>query len=212
MGTETTGMTGTTPHEPVVTIYEHYGAGAAQVGSMVAEALALPFHAQALSSEDLEADAEASLEAGSVLSTVYGVMGGAYGGFEGRDVITTQQQKYDLVMANNLSLWRDAERGGVIVGRNGAVVLASRPRTVHVLLTGAVQDRVARAARLAGIPLERAAQRQVREDEVRARMSQVLYGWDPRRPERYDMTFNTSRIPLDAVAQAIVQVVERVHS
>lgn len=197
-----------TPSDPpVVTLFELYGAGATQVGMLVAEALEVPFHAQAFSSEDLERGDDAALERSAVLSTVYAAMGGAYGGFEGPDVVTTQQQKYDLVMANNRTVWDAAGHGGVILGRNGAVVLASRPRTVHVLLTGAVQDRVARAARTAGIPLEQAARRQVREDEVRARMSTVLYGWDPRLPDRYDVVFNTSRLPLDAVAQAIVQAV-----
>jgi cytidylate kinase len=198
----------TTSDRPVVTIFEHYGAGAAAVGTLVADALGLPFHGQAFSSEELEGGDDSSLERSAVLATVYAAMGGAYGGFEGRDVITTQQQKRDLVMSNNRSVWHDAEGGGVIVGRNAAVVLASRPRTVHVLLTGAVQDRVARAARAAGIPLERAAARQAREDDVRAQMSVALYGWDPRRPDLYDVTFNTSRIPPEAVAQAIVQAVK----
>ena len=192
---------------PVVTIFEHYGAGATEVGTLVAEALGVPLHTQAFSSEDLEQGEDATLERNAVLSTVYAAMGGAYGGFDGPEVVTTQQQKYDLVMENNRRVWDAADAGGVILGRNGAVVLASRPRTVHVLLTGAVEDRVTRAARAAGIPLEQAARRQVREDEVRAQMSTVLYGWDPRRPDRYDVVFNTSRLPLDAVAQAIVQAV-----
>ncbi|WNB87236.1 cytidylate kinase-like family protein [Cellulomonas sp. ATA003] len=208
MSTPTARTTAGAAMAPVVTIFEHYGAGAAEVGAMVAEALGLPFHAQAFTSQELEAGEDAGLERNAVLSTVYSAMGGAYGGFEGRDVVTTQQQKYDLVMDNNRSLWASAEAGGVIVGRNGAVVLATRPNTVHVLLTGSVEDRVARAARTAGISPERAAERQVREDEVRARMSTVLYGWDPRLPDRYDVVFNTGRIPLDAVAQAIVQAVK----
>ena len=95
----------------------------------------------------------------------------------------------------------------MIVGRNGAVVLATRPSTVHVLLTGSVEDRVERAARDTGIPPEQAARRQAREDQTRAEMSKVLYGWDPRLPEHYDMVVNTSRIPLDAAAEAIVQAV-----
>ena len=202
-----TRSTSTTSDLPVVTIFEHYGAGATEVGTRVAEALGLPFQGQAFSSEELESGDEGRLEQSAVLATVYAAMGGAYGGFEGRDVVATQQQKYDLVMSNNRDVWDAAGRGGVIVGRNGAVVLATRPRTLHVLLTGSVEDRVARAARSAGIPLERAARRQVREDEVRAQMSKVLYGWDPRLPDRYDVVFNTSRIPLDAVAQAIVQAV-----
>jgi glucuronide carrier protein len=196
-----------TTGRPVVTIFELYGAGADYVGRRVAEALGLPYHAQAFSSEEIEGGAEAATEQGATLAQVYSVMGGAYGGFEGRDVVTTQRQKYELIMDNNRKVWESAESGGVIVGRNGAVVLADRPRTLHVLLTGAVEDRVARAAREAGISSERAHARQKREDQVRADMSMVLYGWDPRLPERYDLVINTSRIPLDAAVTAIVDAV-----
>ena len=194
-------------HEPVVTIFELYGAGAGYIGRRVAAELQVPFHAQAFTSEELESGPDAALEQSAVLATVYASLGGAYGGFEGRDVVATQQQKYDLVMDNNRAVRADAAQGGVIVGRNGTVILADRPSTVHVLLTGAVEDRVRRAAQESGIPLDRAAARQKREDEVRAQMSQVLYGWDPRVPDRYDMVLNTSRLPLDSVAQAIVTAV-----
>lgn len=197
----------TAADEPVVTMFEHYGAGAGYVGGKVAEALDLPFRAQAFSSEDIEAGPEAATEQNAVLARVYSTLGGAYGGFGGREVVTTQQEKYDLVMANNRAVWDEAHHGGVIVGRNATVVLAMRPNTVHVLLTGSVEDRIARGAHEAGIPFDQAAARQRREDEVRAEMSKALYGWDPRLPDRYDVVFNTSRIPLDAVAQAIVQVV-----
>jgi glucuronide carrier protein len=196
-----------TTERPVVTIFELYGAGADYVGRKVAEALGLPYHAQAFSSEEIEGGADAATEQGATLAQVYSVMGGAYGGFEGRDVVTTQRQKYELIMDNNRKVWEQAESGGVIVGRNGAVVLAERPRSLHVLLTGAVEDRVARAAREAGISSERAHARQKREDQVRADMSIVLYGWDPRLPERYDLVINTSRISLDAAVTAIVDAV-----
>ena len=75
------------------------------------------------------------------------------------------------------------------------------------LLTGSVEDRVARAAKEAGISKEQAAARQEREDQVRAEMSILLYGWDPRLPDRYDMVLNTSRIPLAAVVDAIIDAV-----
>lgn len=192
---------------PVVTMFEQYGAGATEVGRKVAQALGLPFHGQAFSSEDLEHSGDDTLERNATLVAVYATMGGAYRGFEGRDVVATQQEKYDLVMANNEVVRRQADEGGVIVGRNGAVILADRPRTLHVLLTGSVADRVQRAAREAGIAPEHAAHRQRREDEVRAEMSKVLYGWDPRLPDRYDLVLNTSRIPLDGAVDAIVHVV-----
>lgn len=193
-----------TADRPVITIFEHYGAGATTVGRRVAEQLGLPFHPQAFSSEDLEAGPDALLRSNAVLATVYSAMGGAYGGFEGRDVVATQQQKYDLVMDNNRAVWAEAAQGGVILGRNGAVILADRPNTVHVLLTGDREDRIARAASEAGITTDQAARRQEREDQVRSEMSKTLYGWDPRLPDRYDLVINTSRIPLDAAADAIV--------
>ena len=40
----------------------------------------------------------------------------------------------------------------------------------------------------------------------------VMYGWDPRLPERYDMVLNTSRISLDAVVDAIVDALGIVGS
>lgn len=193
---------------PVVTLFEQYGAGAEDVGRRVAAAIDLPFHAQAFSSAEIEGGGASPSEQNAVLAQVYSVLGGAYGGFEGRDVVTTQQQKYDLVMDNNRAVQRSAREGGVIVGRNATVILANRPRTVHVLLTGSVEDRVARAAREAAIPVERAAARQPKEDQVRADMSITLYGWDPRLPEAYDLVINTSRIGLDAATQAIVNAIQ----
>lgn len=193
---------------PVVTLFELYGAGAAEVGRQVAEALGLPLHQQAFSSEEIEGGADAQHQQNAVLAQVYSALGGAYGGFDGRDVVTTQQQKRDLVMGNNRAVLEEAKQGGVVLGRNGAVILADRPQTVHVLLTGDVEDRVARAASDAGISRERAAARQKREDQVRADMSITLYGWDPRQPDRYDLVINTSRIPLDAAARAIVDTVQ----
>jgi glucuronide carrier protein len=191
----------------VVTLFEYFGSGADYVGHKVAEALGLPFHQQAFSSEEIEAGQSAANEEGAVLAQVFAVMGGAYGGFDGRDDATTQRQKHDLVMDNNRKVWSFADEGGVILGRNGAVILAERPNTLHVLLTGAVDDRIERAATAGGITREQAAKRQVHEDQVRADMSRVLYGWDPLLPDRYDLVLNTSRIPQDAVVDAILVAV-----
>lgn len=193
---------------PLVTLFESYGAGATQVGRAVAEALGLPFHEQAFSSDELAGTAEGGLDERAALVRVLTTLGGAYGGFEGRDVVTTQQEKYDLVMENNEVVWRYADEGGVIVGRNAPVILAGRPQTLHVLLTGEREERIARAAEDHGLSLDEARRRQEREDDVRVQMSKVLYGWDPSSPERYDMMINTTRIPRDAVVEAIVDAIQ----
>lgn len=187
---------------PVVTIYEYFGARGEEIGRLVAERLELPLHAQAFSSEEL-ADATASAETAELVR-VLSVLGGAYGGIESRDVATLQREKYDLTISNTHTVWEEADSGGVILGRNGAVILKDRPNTLHVLLTGSVDDRVAYFAERAGISLEEAAERQQREDQVRADMSITLYGWDPRQPDAYDLLLNTSRIPVAHATAAII--------
>lgn len=214
-----TGVAGDDALHPVVTIWEEYGAGADAIGRAVAQRLGLPFHQQAFSSEEIEteggspkdrsAEAQATeLDDRIALSQVFAAMGGAYGGFDGLDIVTTQQEKRKLISDNNDIVRGFARQGGVIIGRNATVILASRPRTVHVLLTGDVETRVARAAEAAGISPRQAQERQKREDRVRADMSRSFYGWDPRSPERYDLVINTGRLPAVAAAEAIVHTVQ----
>ena len=61
----------------VVTLFESYGAGASSVGPRVAQALGVPFHQQAFSSEEIERGASEPENEG-MLSRVLGVMGGSY--------------------------------------------------------------------------------------------------------------------------------------
>jgi cytidylate kinase len=189
---------------PVVTLFESYGSGASYIGPRVAQALGVPFHAQAFSSEELE-DAEAERESEGVLARVFAAMGRSYAGLEGPAVAMAQRDDYDLVMANTRKVQDQARQGGVIMGRNAALILANRPAALHVRLDGPLAQRVERAARESGISIERAAKRQKREDQIRADMSLQLYGWDPRDPERYDLVVNTGTMDLDTCVQIIVQ-------
>lgn len=95
----------------------------------------------------------------------------------------------------------------MIIGRNATVILAERPNTVHVLLTGDQEDRIRRGAEFHNINLDQARRRQRREDQVRVDMSKVLYGWDPFDPTRYDLVINTSRIPATRAIAAIVDTI-----
>jgi cytidylate kinase len=189
---------------PVVTLFESYGSGASYIGPRVAHALGVPFHQQAFSSEELER-AETEHESEGVLSRVFAAMGGSYAGLEGPAVAMAQRDDYDLVMANTRQVQQDARQGGVIVGRNAALILAKRPAALHVLLDGPLAQRIERAARDSGISIERAAKRQKREDQLRADMSLQLYGWDPRETERYDLVVNTGTMNLDTCVEIIVQ-------
>jgi cytidylate kinase len=189
---------------PVVTLFESYGSGASYIGPRVARALDVPFHAQAFSSEEIE-NAEEARERQGLLGRVFAAMGGSYAGLEGPAVAMAQRDDYELVMANTRTVQEEARQGGVIVGRNAALILANRPAALHVKLDGPAEQRIRRAAEESGISLERAAKRQKREDQIRADMSLQLYGWDPRNAERYDLVVNTGTMDLDTCVEIIVK-------
>ena len=211
--TDTTSLAGQSPSmagqssKVVVTLFESYGSGAGYVSEKVAQALGIPLHAQAFSSEELE-NAMERRESEGVLTRVFGAMGGpyaTYAGLEGPGVALAQRDNYELVMQNTRFVKEAAREGGVLVGRNGAFILADWPGALHVRLDGPLQQRIARAAQESGIDTERAARRQKREDQIRADMSITLYGWDPRELDRYDLVVNTGTMDLDTCVDIIVQ-------
>ncbi len=198
--------------KPIVTLFELYGSGAEQVGPPVAEALGVRWEPQAFASESIEAAMEARAEEpdDGLLSRIFRTLGGAPSVLDdrgGRALFAATD--YELVQENNRHVLEATKDGGVILGRNGAVILAGRPNALHVLLTGRVEDRIARAAPAAGISPEQAARRQVDEDGIRAEMSQRLYHWDPRDPSRYDLVINTSRLDIAATVEVIVTASRR---
>lgn len=189
---------------PVVTLFESFGSGATTVGEAVAAALDVPFHEQAFSSQQLEESAQQREKEG-LLTRMFDAMGDAsFGGVDVGDVSTAQRDRYDLVEQNTAQVEQWARTGGVIVGRNGALILADWPGALHVMLDGPLEQRIARAAEEAGISRERAARRQKNEDRVRANMSIKLYSWDPRDHVRYDLVVNTGRLDLDTCVEIIV--------
>jgi cytidylate kinase len=195
----------------VIMLFESYGAGADYVGPRVAEQLHVPFHDQAFSSDQIEA-AESAREKESLVTRVFTAMGTAHSSYEGGDVVTLQRDQHDLVTQNTDMVLREARAGGVIMGRNGALILADHPGALHVRLDGPVDVRVRRAAARSGIEEARAAKRQKREDQVRAQMSLDLYEWDPRELDQYDLVVNTGRVDLDTCVEMIVAAAKVKHA
>lgn len=157
-----------------MTLFESYGSGAGYIGPRVAQALGIPYHEQAFSSEQLERSAELREKEG-LLARVLGAMShSSFGGLDVADVSSVQRDRYDLVMDNTGRVQRWAREGGVMVGRNAAFILADWPGVLHLQLDGPVERRIERAAKEAGISLDRAAKRQKNEDRVRADMSLEL--------------------------------------
>jgi cytidylate kinase len=188
---------------PVVTLFESYGSGASYIGPRVAQGLGVPFHEQAFSSQQIENAAERREDEG-VLSRFFGAVGGSYAGLEGPSVAMAQRDDYEMVLENTRIVQEQADEGGVITGRNAALILAHRPGALHVKLDGPLAQRIERAASDAGIDVQRAAKRQKREDQVRADLSLQFYHWDPRETDRYDLVVNSGTMDLDTCVQIIV--------
>ncbi len=192
----------------IVTFFEQYGAGAGYIAPRVAERLGVPFLQQRFSSEELE-EAEAARQAaaheeggfGRFLRTL------SFTGAHDADLARGDDAEadHDIVVDNTRTVMEAvADQGGVLLGRNATVILATVPGALHVRLTGSVESRVARAAQEGGVDPARAGRRQVYEDRVRAEMAQRLYQWDVNDDQRYDLIVNTGSFTPDQVVDLVV--------
>lgn len=187
---------------PVVTLWETYGSGAATVGRAVASALGVPFLAQHISSEEMEASPADDGLGDSLLTRLLGALGRTAPAADA-GVFSGAVLKRDV--ADHVRQLREAVAdGGVVLGRNATVILADLPTALHVKLDGPLQQRLVRGATEAGIDLARARGRQAREDRVRAEMSIRLHNWDPRDNDRFDLVINTGTLSTEIAAEIIV--------
>jgi hypothetical protein len=92
---------------------------------------------------------------------------------------------------------------GVVLGRAGAVVLASRPRAYHVRLDGPVARRVAWAAPFEHLDLDGAKRRQSETDRARTSFVKRLYRRDPADPSLYHLALDPTVIGVDAAVEVI---------
>lgn len=92
---------------------------------------------------------------------------------------------------------------GVVLGRAGAIVLASRPAAYHVRLDGPVERRVAWAASFEQLDLDAARRRQAETDRARTSFVKRLYRKDPADPSLYHLILDPTVIGTDATVEVI---------
>lgn len=189
----------------VITLWELYGCGMEQVAVRVAEDLGLPVHGQAFSSEQIEESAARREKQGPLSRFLDGLPPVATLSTSAGDAAITKAEAVEETARQVTSdVARYAERGGVILGRNGAFLLHNRPNSLHVKLVGRLEDRVANAARISGISTERAARRQPIEDAYRRELSRETFHFDPPADDYYDLVIDATRFTPDQVATIIV--------
>ena len=144
------------------------------------------------------------MSTGSGLSRFLGQFAASAALLDDASIPLAQAQDADLVRENTRTVKTVADTGGVLLGRNGALILGGVPGALHVLVDAPLRVRIARAAKLEGIDESVAAKRQKNQDRVRAELSERLYHWNPMDLDRYDLVLNTGALDLETAADVIV--------
>lgn len=200
-------------YDPVVTVSATYGAGGSVIAPRLATEMGLPYidrlisadasqdaARQARSQEGLVKGEQEATPTGRFLSyfaraaTVGAVIGPDPDLMDDDDIRARTEDALQSLMAG---------AGAVVLGRAGAVVMASRPRAYHVRLDGPVERRVAWAAPFEQLDLEAARRRQAETDRARTSFVKRLYRRDPADPALYHLILDPTVIGVDAAVEVI---------
>ena len=98
--------------------------------------------------------------------------------------------------------------GGVVLGRGGAIVLASAPGALHVYLGGDRKRRIDRVMRLNDLDRTTAAQLVDTNDRARRTYVKEAYGVDGDDPELYHLMIDAVSLGVDVCVDMIVTAAE----
>jgi cytidylate kinase len=199
---------------PIVTLAALYGAGGPVVGPRVAEHLGVPFldrgilagvAAQMRVAEVTVAayDSDTDKEPRSGLRRYFESLGRATAA-DGTPVSQREIEEGRYRSETEKFLASATARGGVVLGRGGAVVLRSVPGVLHVMLYGPRAARVEQVMRINGVD-RRIAELQVDAND-RARKGYVhrAYGVNPEDPLLYHLKIDSTALDLDLGVDLIV--------
>ncbi|MFI7445521.1 cytidylate kinase-like family protein [Nonomuraea indica] len=204
----------------VVTISATYGTAGSHIGPAVAAELGVPFVDRAIPSavaqelgctleEALAHDDRAEHGLGRLLAGAMRLPTVTFGGVDMYVPGAMPLPPEEFVRRTERILQETARtRGGVFLGRAGAIVLADHPGALHVRLDAPSRRRVRQTATLAQVS-EREA-RKVIEDSDRARTAYVrhFYRADPADPGLYHLVIDSTTIPVPACVDLIVTAAE----
>lgn len=200
----------------VVTIAALYGAGGSIVGPRVAERLGVQFLDRAIpttvakragvpEAAVTEID-EAPRTGWQRVLAALGRTSPPLGASEQVERLDLEQRRLRAEIEEFLA--HASRTGGVVLGRGGAVVLASVPRALHVYLGGARKDRVERVMELQGVDRESAARRVKANDRARRDYVKSTYGIDGDNPHLYHLMIDAVSLGVDVCVDLIVAASE----
>lgn len=189
---------------PIITVFGQRGSGASDIAPMLAQALDVPFIGQKFSSEELAQVDPSDLINDSTFDRWLRTV--SYSGSQNTDLAAaTEMSANRKVAAENTQFVLSAvDQGGVVMGRNGALVLGKVVGAMHIRLIAPLGKRIERVMAKTGLSPSEAAEQCRAEDRIRAEMSQALYHWNPNSDESYDLVINTGSVTYKQVIELIV--------
>ena len=200
-------------HPPVVTLAALHGTGGSVVGPQVAERLGVEFFDRAISSAiaeraGLTEEAVAMVEdrprrgVDRLVSSLARVTDATTA--TGHPVERVDLEERRLRREIEDFLVRASRAGGVVLGRGGAVVLASVPWALHVYLGGPWDGRVEQVMESEGVDRPTAEGRVHANDRARREYVRDFYGVDGDDPSLYHLVLDAVALGIDGCVTLIV--------
>ena len=195
---------------PVVTIASKYGAGGHLIGPRVAERLGVQYLDRAIpdaiarqmgipeaavESDDEHPQSMVGRLLGALAQAPLPTTGGPVGSVE-MDERAMQSQIEEFLAKASAS-------GGVVLGRGGAVVLASVPGALHVFLQGSRDARVKRVMDRERVDRQTAEHRVGANDRARREYVLRRYGVEGDDPRLYHLVIDACAFDVDGIVDFI---------
>jgi cytidylate kinase len=198
---------------PVVTLAALHGTGGSVVGPRVAERLGVEFLDRAISSaiaeraglteEAVEAVEDRPRRRVDRLVSNLARVGDATTA-TGRPVERVDLEEGRLRHEIEEFIARASRVGGVVLGRGGAVVLASVPGVLHVYLGGPREGRIDEVMEFEGVDRATAARSVDANDRARREYVREFYGVDGDDPRLYHLVLDAVALGVDGCVELIV--------
>lgn len=192
-------------HPPIITIFGQRGSGASDIAPMLAEKLGVPHIGQKFSSDTLAQVDKKDLISDSSFNRLLRTI--SFGSTQDADMAAASDLSANRQIAqeNTENVLMSVKDGGVMLGRNGALVLGPVFGTLHVRLIAPLGKRVERVIYKTGLSASEATEQCHLEDRLREEMSWALYRWNPNRDEDYDLVLNTASMTYEQIVDVIVE-------
>ena len=191
---------------PILTLFGQRGSGASDIAPMVAKALDVPYFGQRFSSEELAKVEPSTLISDSTFDRWLRTV--SYSGSQNTELAAASEMSANRRIAaeNTQAVLAAVDQGGVVLGRNSALILGKVVGAMHIRLIAPLGKRIERVMHQTGLSPSEAAEQCRAEDRLRAEMSQALYRWNPNSDESYDLVINTGSVTYKQVVEIIVDL------